>query len=302
MEKKKKIFIIIPVVVFLGAVIFFKIEEISAVIIDFKANLFAVKEKVTQVDFSKYSPMDDKGDEWYVNNVLISHACGGIDGKTYTNSVEALELAIENGHKVIEIDMLLTSDRQVVLKHKWEEGVCTYEEFMNAKIDFLYSPLIPGDVLNYMQQNEDIYVVTDIKGDREYIGELLTKVVEQAQEEGTEDVLDRIIIQIYFEEDYDYICEIYPFKNWIYTLYASNNRDFNRVAEFCLNKDISVVTMPSGWVEDSECIKVFQDMNIKVFVHTLNDMGKMKKYREMGVYGFYTDFIKPENLSAVGIN
>lgn len=59
--------------------------------------------------------------------------------------------------------------------------------------------------------------------------------------------------------------------------------------------------MPNGWVQDAEYISVFNEMNIKVYVNTLNSLDLMKTYRDRGVYGFYTDYIKPQDLSVVGL-
>ena len=42
-------------------------------------------------------------------------------------------------------------------------------------------------------------------------------------------------------------------------------------------------------------------MNIKLYVNTLNSLDLMKTYRDRGVYGFYTDYIKPQDLSVVGL-
>ena len=41
---------------------------------------------------------------------FIAHAAGGINFDTYTNSVEALEKSIDNGYRLIEIDLMETSD------------------------------------------------------------------------------------------------------------------------------------------------------------------------------------------------
>lgn len=50
---------------------------------------------------------------------MIAHAGGGIDGKTYTNSIEALDLAYANGFRLFEIDIIKTSDGHYVAGHDW---------------------------------------------------------------------------------------------------------------------------------------------------------------------------------------
>ena len=48
---------------------------------------------------------------------FIAHAAGGINFDTYTNSVEALEKSIDNGYRLIEIDLMETSDNFFIGGH-----------------------------------------------------------------------------------------------------------------------------------------------------------------------------------------
>lgn len=305
MKKVLKVMAWICGILFLCALFFFKIEEISECIIAFKANVFShiwdSKESGgynTEVDFSQYTPFRDTAEDWFAPNRLIAHACGGIDGKTYTNSREALELAIEHEHRVIEIDLAMTWDKKIVLQHSWG-GPPSYQEYMDTPILYLYEAMDIFDIFAVMKEYPDLYFVTDIKGEAEERKEIIEQVVENARSEGYEDVLDRFIIQIYEDADYDAIKNIYPFSNWIYTLYVSGERDFNRIAEFCLINNIPVVTMPTGWIDLGENIQVFETMNIKVYTHTTNDLDYVLSQNEQGVYGFYTDFIKPDDLHKI---
>ncbi|MDB4184047.1 glycerophosphodiester phosphodiesterase family protein [Alphaproteobacteria bacterium] len=50
----------------------------------------------------------------------IAHAGGGINGETYTNSLEALQKSINNNYKLIELDLLVTSDKKLLAYHDWK--------------------------------------------------------------------------------------------------------------------------------------------------------------------------------------
>ena len=50
----------------------------------------------------------------------VPHAGGGINGKTYTNSYDALDLSIKRGFSYFEIDFSFTSDDRLVCLHDWE--------------------------------------------------------------------------------------------------------------------------------------------------------------------------------------
>ncbi len=77
--------------------------------------------------------------------VLVAHAGGGIDGQTYTNSLEAMDLSYSLGHRVIEVDFCWSSDGRLVLMHEWEvqwvndfvdaAGIPTYDQFPMIDID-----------------------------------------------------------------------------------------------------------------------------------------------------------------------
>ena len=50
---------------------------------------------------------------------FIAHAGGGIDQHTYTNSLEAVNLSISKGFKLIEIDLRETKDKHFVGVNTW---------------------------------------------------------------------------------------------------------------------------------------------------------------------------------------
>ena len=54
---------------------------------------------------------------------LIAHAGGGIDEKTYTNSVEAFKLNYENGFRLFEFDIAITSENILVARHGWDDDI-----------------------------------------------------------------------------------------------------------------------------------------------------------------------------------
>ena len=63
-------------ILFFCAVIFFKIEEISEVIVNFKVTVFSLlpqESPLSEVDFSQYTPLCDE--ENACDNILVAHAC-----------------------------------------------------------------------------------------------------------------------------------------------------------------------------------------------------------------------------------
>ncbi len=277
--------------------LFFKVEEIANILHPIKESIFSSNsdKKNYSCDLTKYSPLTDSPNAWYINSMLISHACGGIDGRDYTNSIEALDLALERGHRIIEVDFSITLDNYVVCDHNYGLNV-NYDKFMSEKKKYLYSPLDLNMLLDYMQAYPDMYVVTDVKYESVDFIEVLSLIKDTAEKTNRLDILDRFIVQIYYDDDYDNIMDIYPFKNVVYTLYAKQPDDMYSVAEFCLQKGIHVVTIGAPAIYSEDDISMFTQYNIKVFAFTVNDLDEIKKLRHYGVSGFYTDYIINSDL------
>lgn len=239
---------------------------------------------------------------------LIAHACGGIDETTYTNSLEAFEASYALGMRSIEVNLVLTADEQLVCSHGWEdelsseygsEYVYTKDEFLGIKIYDKYTPLALEDVFELMKKYEDVWVITDTK---ETEAELVRKefqiLLETAKATDSMDVLDRMVVQLYTYEMYDIIEEIYPFPEYILTLYQMDQpsvEDFVAHCRFCKNRGIDTITMRQGWVRQ-QFAGIADRYEINMYVHTVNSMDRVEDLQELGVKGFYTDFVEPDMM------
>lgn len=247
---------------------------------------------------------------WSEEYKVISHALGGIDGKDCTNSFEALEYSYENGQRVVEADFCFTSDGVLVLQHYWKDdsgkdellgNAPTLEEFKQTAILGSYTPMTAEELIIYMSSHKDLYLVTDVKH------KIKSTTFEEAMEEFVEtakridaSVLKRVIVQIYRGKDYYQMEKIYPFYNYIFTLYKGENayrNQYGKVADFCNNHGISVVTMPAKWIEDQADIKELTENDIRVYVHTVNEYEQAVKMLEFGVNGIYSDYLYERDLT-----
>lgn len=244
---------------------------------------------------------------WRVLNaepLLIGHAMGGLDGGRYSNSLEAFEANYAKGIRVFEADLQVTSDNIMVLRHDWtkdrgQEGLLkyegyipTYDEFMNTPLYGKFTPLSANDLFKLMKKYDDIFIVTDTKsGDSETVIRDFELLVKTAKEARATSCLDRVIVQIYNDEMYDTVNNIYPFKHWIYTVYKRGIKDFDQLCEFCIDRDIEIITMNQNKYTD-ELQAMVDQYDLKLFLHTVNKKKKAKNYYEKGVDGFYTDKLK----------
>lgn len=237
------------------------------------------------------------------NPVLIAHALGGIDGISYTNSLEALELAYEKGLRVFEADFQVV-DGELLLLHDLTEAaeMCGFEsqdfsseDFLEASLYGEYSPMSWRQLLSFMQEHPDAYVVTDTKYyEQPYMSYVVSALVTQTVELD-ESLLDRVIVQVYSHHMLDTVMDIYPFKSAVFTLYMSPDDD-EKVRAFCAKSGIEAVTMPQSRCTE-EFVASLDAMGIYTFVHTINDPQQAGLLLESGVTGLYTDFLTPADFA-----
>lgn len=243
---------------------------------------------------------------------VVSHAGGMFQGVSYTNCKEAIEWNYKiRGHRIFEIDFEWTSDRELVARHDWQAylydhlkqtppaGIqdaqpLTLEQFKTLKVLYEYNPLTITDIYELMVSTPDLYIITDTKYlQSEMIKDQFNRIVTAAGAYGYE-ILMRIVPQIYSEEMYSIIEGIFPFPEYIYTLYATQSTD-DEIIQFIKGKPVSAVTMfPERYTSDFG--RKLKSLGIEVVLHTINDMEQVKKYVGMNVDGFYTD-----SLSSIDI-
>ncbi|NQJ71811.1 glycerophosphodiester phosphodiesterase [Streptococcus suis] len=247
---------------------------------------------------------------------LIAHAGGTYREKAYntfyTNSLEALQQNYTLGHRVFEIDFYLTSDGKMAAVHDWDQfghmnGIAlsseewkNFQTFGSPVTDSRFTTMLIGDVLDQMLINKDMFLVTDTKilDASDEMKLQFTEIVNEAMKRDPE-LLNRIIPQIYNEEMYALIREIYDFPEIIYTLYASQDSADN-VLDFVKNNPaISVVTTPIGHANffTAEFINSLHAANKKIYTHTIHTYDELTKYSALGIDGFYTGLLLPRDFN-----
>ncbi|MCM1216466.1 MAG: hypothetical protein NC331_12925 [Lachnospiraceae bacterium] len=246
---------------------------------------------------------------WYEKYSVVCHALGRTkEGDSLTNSKEAFFYNYQRGQRVFEADIQITSDGVMVLRHDWgsdlgqadsfgwteERGAVTAEEFLTTPIYGQYTPLSLKDWFAIMHRYPDIYLVTDTKYSQE-VGAQFELFVDTAIDNGYEDVLSRVIVQIYYREMYGEVMEVYPFENMIWTLYYTGYPDRQEVIDFMSQTEIPVLVMPSSWwygtIQDD-----LENSGVKVYVHTVNDDEEARQRMEHGISGIYSDDILPKTV------
>lgn len=251
-----------------------------------------------------------KQGEWYEEYPVVCHALGRTEeGYTLTNSLEALEYNYKRGQRVFETDCAITSDQVVVLRHDWEsdlgqaesfgwteeeKNVPTAEEFLGVPIYDRYTPMTLLDLYRYMDEKTDIYIVLDPKYSPDVNGQF-SLIVNTALDNGLESVLDRLIVQLYYEDMYDEVESVYSFRHYIYTLYYIGFPGGEEAGSFCEEKGIPVLVMPYTWVH-AGVMQELEPYKLELYVHTVNEPQDAQNMAALHVDGIYSDEILPEQM------
>lgn len=259
--------------------------------------------------FSQY--MNVKEPIPWIEYKLIAYALGDIDDNNYTNSLEALTESIEEGYKLVEADILLTSDNQLVLRHDWQierfikfnqsytdDGSGIYipslDEFKSYKIYDQYTSMTFRDLLEFMQKHKDFYVITDTKylTPEEYYPQfdLIVKEINSVDPK----LIDRFVIQFYNLDMYYNLKETYSFKDYIFTIYAVDITN-EEIINFMNHNQLKYLTMYEGRITP-EFINELTGYGIFTLTHTINDLNKINEYMSIGLDGFYTDTVLMEEI------
>ncbi len=250
-------------------------------------------------------PTVKAGREMLTGERYIIHAAGYVtdpEGRklSYTNSMEALQNCYDLGNRVVEIDLMSTSDDEIVCAHDnededikqwayevddagWMNNPPTKETFLAAKFAGTLTTMSLDDLAGFMKEHADLYVVTDVKDDNRDVCE--------AVRERYPELVNNFIIQIYHEDEYDRIRK-YGFNNMIYTLYRATDEELEKdeLIRFVRDSNLTGITFWAEYPDQySETFEALKELGIPLFVHTINDKEDMKKYIDIGVSGIYTD-------------
>jgi len=235
----------------------------------------------------------------------IVHAAGRLDGvdiygaeRTYdgSNSLEGLLQCAAAGQRFVELDFNFTSDGELVCLHDWykqyapeitDYEALTLEEFLDASIYRNFTPVCLDDVAEWLRENPDSYIITDIKDDNP---RGLSKIAEDYPE-----LKNRFIVQIYAEEEYD-MAHGLGFDYIIYTLYRldwASKTDWRHLGEFEATHPLVGFTFDYTLIEGAKgYLEGMLSLDVPLFIHTVNGDEEQQKYFDMGIDGIYTDDVK----------
>ena len=249
------------------------------------------------------------------------HALGGIGEDSYINSIDCLKQAYDAGYRLFEADISFTSDGVLVLAHSGENNIwskndwekrlgqvypfddegkhlCTYDEFMSFRIQGKYKACDLSELLDYMEEHKDMYLMVDA-GCRSYEDTLTyyKEIVRVA--DGRTDVLNRLIAGGQTTEMVRAAREVYDFP--IINLYYASDEKREEVlstpekfVEYCKAEGIISYSAASEVYTD-EVAAVLGKSGLTGHIFTINDKAEAQRILELGADTVGTDFLWEEN-------
>ena len=242
-------------------------------------------------------------DKWKYE-LFVMHALGGYNKTIYTNSYEGLNYYyLVKKMKLMEADFQLTNDSHIVTAHDYSafnHRIPSFEEFNNSRTNGNLTPMTFEDLVIYMYDHKDLYIITDTKyTDLERIEIEFNEMTEILSK--YEDVNERFIIEIYNERMYEFLRQKnYPFNHFLFTLYQRLSYPYNfnsmeEIFKYCKENGIEGIIMWDVWFNNR--ISVFsQNYSIPVYLHTVNDIEKVVKLLNQGAKAIFTDYLNYEVL------
>ena len=219
-----------------------------------------------------------------VEQKLVAHAGGAVNGVAYTNSREALDAHYAAGYRLFELDFEWTSDGHLVLVHDWAKTswftgvpshVFSYAEFAGAaRRDGLHSMTFE-DLRAWLVTHRDALVVTDTKASN-------LRLLGWLQANGGE-ILPQLIVQIYCMAELPAAHRLRPRAVWL-TVYRYGYPAWGL-------ERISAVDAFVIPVESYERYrKVILAGRVRFYIHSVPASAIDETYRRCpGIYGMYVD-------------
>jgi glycerophosphoryl diester phosphodiesterase len=236
-------------------------------------------------------------DKAYIPNRLIAHGGGGIKRNNklimYSNSLEALNESYKVGHRLIEVDIEWTLDKQLVLVHDWGEGFkynfdakarkYSLKEFKLLKMKNGLTQITAKELENWVEKHPDVQIITDIKSKN---ADALKKISKENPY-----LKKQLIPQIYAFDQYEKVKQI-GYSRSLLALWGTGITDEKKILDFARKNKLFAVSISEQRNKDyPRLVTEFKKLGVFTFIHTINKVGDYEKSIKTGYFGIFTDFI-----------
>ncbi|GGD27054.1 sulfatase-like hydrolase/transferase [Sinisalibacter lacisalsi] len=229
----------------------------------------------------------------------IAHAGGAIDGETYTNSLDALEIN-KADYDLFEVDLIETSDGQLVCLQDWERlgaavswdetgtlaspmSLEAFETYATETARFQNCTL--ESLADWLRRTPGKRVIPDVKGD----APTALKVIAARYP----DLVDRFVAQIYQPEDYP-LARALGFDDVVWGLYRYGGDDAD-VLLWLRHMDLYGLSLPEPDARRGLALRALEQTGVLSWAHTINDPQDFRALKSLGISEVMTDGLPPDD-------
>ena len=238
---------------------------------------------------------------------FVAHAFGAIDGRLYTNSLEAFQRNYGRGFRVFEVDVVRLADGTALLAHDGLEAnyglnkpftEATWADLAGHKYLGRYTILRVQELARLLRQHPDMYVILDSKYARLSI---YKSMLRHAPERS---LRERIFPHVEDRAELTAFRTAYPLQNYVLALYHTQIRnryedpiagDFTSryrapaVMMFWRDRNLSIslaANARQGRRYRPSFASALKGVGANVYVHSLGDPNQIQRFwdRQIGVY------------------
>ncbi|MCL2247769.1 MAG: hypothetical protein FWC13_00710 [Oscillospiraceae bacterium] len=226
------------------------------------------------------------------NNNLVAHSLGSWDGLVGTNSKEAFLQNYENGFRLFEFSTQFSADG--VLFGADATTNMPRARFNEQQDASPFTLLTFEDILGLMLQYNDWWLITDTGYQGNFTAlhntfEHMIKALERTDAE----LINRIIVQVYDADMYNFLVENFPFTYYVFNI--ADTMEDSAVLEFLDTSGVQAVIVPLARATD-ELMYALGERDIIAFAHITDDRDEMLRLLDMGFRGVYTQSLTPRLL------
>ena len=264
----------------------------------FRSDPKRLNSKITEINqinemYLNLQPLEIPDDSInFVDYPLIAHASGGSlpgDKLIYTNSVEAFQTSIENGFKMIEVDVWGIIDEDLIFGHDSKK--------LKAAATSNYTSLTFTHILSVLAENPQLKVMLDIKWSTLFnYKQVLDKMETILLKSGAKwnyEIKQQLVVQVYDLETTEYAVK----QGWQCVLINYRSPDgswFQKTAYLCCKFNLlGAIFGSETLLTVAKYLKFLKDKNIPIIAYTTDDIEEYSKLKKIGVTSVITNFLSP---------
>jgi glycerophosphoryl diester phosphodiesterase len=248
---------------------------------------------------------------------FVAHAFGAIDGRLYSNTLEAFQRNYGRGFRVFECDNVRLADGTVLLAHDGLEAnyglnkpfqEATWADLAGRRYLSRYTVLRSQNLLRLLVDHPDVFVIPDPKYSRPAI---FRSYVRQAAALGRLDLMKRVLPHVADQAELNALRVYYPLQSYVLALYhtqAQNRYDDAEAIAFVRRNRTPAAMMWAGDRNPALSLAAngrqgrrfrqsfangLRAAGAVVYVHSLGDPAQIQRFWDLGIGVYSNDPFPP---------